>query len=51
MVSYLSVQAQKNEHNKETDGPQLRQGHHGYSLRICYERQTRAYVENNTLSI
>lgn len=39
LIFYLCVQAQENEHDKETDGPQLREGHHGYSLRICNERQ------------
>ena len=41
--SYLSVQAQENDHNEETHGPQLRQRHHGYRLRICNERQPWAW--------
>lgn len=37
--SYLCVQTQEDEHDKETDGPQLGQRHHGNSLRIRNERQ------------
>ena len=28
--TYLSLQAQENDHNEETHSPQLRQRHHGY---------------------
>lgn len=38
-ASYLCVQTQENEHDKEADGPQLGQRHHGYSLRVCNEGQ------------
>ena len=38
-TSYLCVQTQENEHDKETDGPQLGKRHHGYSLWVCNECQ------------
>lgn len=46
-VSYLCVQAQENEHDKETDGPHLRQRHHGHGLRVRDEGQTRTWRDKH----
>lgn len=42
-LPHLSVQTQEDEHDEETDGPQLRERHHGHSLRIGDESQARTW--------
>lgn len=37
---YMRVHSQKEEHEEEADGPELRQRHHGCSLRVGDEGQT-----------
>lgn len=41
--SHLCVQPQENDHDKEADGPQLGQWHHGYGLRVRNKRQAWAW--------
>lgn len=41
---YLTVQSQQNDHDKETHGPHLRHGHHGYSTWVDDECQTWTYM-------
>ncbi|TNN40481.1 hypothetical protein EYF80_049359 [Liparis tanakae] len=43
--SYQCVQSQQNEHQEKTGGPQLRQRHHGNSLRKYYERKSRPWED------
>ncbi|TNN86266.1 hypothetical protein EYF80_003683 [Liparis tanakae] len=39
------VQSQQNEHQEKAGGPQLRQRHHGNSLRKYYERKSRPWED------
>ncbi|TNN40475.1 hypothetical protein EYF80_049353 [Liparis tanakae] len=43
--SYQCVQSQQNEHQEKTGGPQLRQRHHGNSLRKYYECKSRPWED------
>lgn len=38
-AAYFCVQTQEDEHDKEADGPELGQRHHGHRLRVCDECQ------------
>lgn len=42
----LTVQAQKQQHDEEEDGPQGWQRHHGHSFRVSDEGQARTWREN-----
>lgn len=41
----LAVEAQKKQHDKEEDGPEGWQWHHGYSFRVGNEGQARTWRE------
>lgn len=44
-MTYLAVEAQKQQHDKEQDGPECWQRHHGHSFRVGNEGQARTWWE------